>query len=449
MNISREKIDDLNEVINLKIGSEDYSEKVDVALKDYRKKARIDGFRPGMVPMGLIKKLYYKPVLAEEINKMVSENLLKYIRDEKIRILGEPLPHSNEKQIDFDKDTEFEFSFDIGLYPEFTASVSDNDKIDFYEIKIDEQEIEKTLADVSKRFGELVPAEEVTGNEYLKGNLYQSDAEGTLVENGISVEDASISLDIMKDDDIRKLFTGAKAGDKITFDLKTAYPNNTDLSSLLKITKEEAEAVKGLFTFEIKEIQVFKDHEINQGLFDKVYGEGQVSSEEDFRQKIREELAHNYQRESEYKFSLDAKEYFINKAKIDLPIDFLKRWMIETNKNITAEQVEKDISEYEDDFKWQIIKDQIVKENEITASEEEVFEFSRAMTRNQFYGYGLHNIPEDYIDQYSREQLAKKDAARKIYDQLLEQKAYRFIQESVKLEKKEVKMDEFKKLFEK
>ena len=450
MNISREKIDELNEVIKLQIVAEDYSEKVDTALKDYKKKARIDGFRPGMVPMGLIKKLYYKPVLADEINKMVSDSLLGYIREEKLRILGEPLPRKDsEKEINFDTDTEFEFSFDIGLYPEFTSSVSDQDKIVFYEIAIDDKAIEDTLADVSKRFGELVPVEEVTDNEYLKGYLYQSDAEGTPLEEGIVVDEASISLEVMKDEIIKKQFEGAKVGSKLTFDLKKAYPNDTEISSLLTISKEDAATLEGPFTFEIKEIQGFKSHEINQELFDKVYGEGQVNSEEEFRTKVREELTSNYRRESEYRFSIDARKYFLNRTKIELPLEFLKRWMIETNKNFTPEQVEKDITEYEEDFKWQIIKDQVIKENEIKTSEEEMFEFSKTLTRNQFYGYGLYNIPEDYLEQYSREQLAKPESSRKMYDQLMEQKAFRFIQETVSLDRKEVSMDEFRQLFEK
>jgi trigger factor len=312
------------------------------------------------------------------------------------------------------------------------------DKIVFYEIAIDDKAIEDTLVDVSKRFGELVPVEEVTDNEYLKGYLYQSDAEGTPLEEGIVVDEASISLEVMKDEIIKKQFEGAKVGSKLTFDLKKAYPNDTEISSLLKIDKEEAATLEGPFTFEIKEIQGFKSHEINQELFDKVYGDGQVNSEEEFRTKVREELTSNYRRESEYRFSIDAREYFLNRTKIELPLDFLKRWMIETNEKLTPEQVEKDITEYEEDFKWQIIKDQVIKENEIKTSEEEMFEFSKTLTRNQFYGYGLYNIPEDYLEQYSREQLAKPESSRKMYDQLMEQKAFRFIQETVSLDRKEV-----------
>jgi trigger factor len=449
MNISREKKDDLNEVIKMQIVADDYNEKVESALKDYKKKARVDGFRPGMVPMGMIKKLYYKPVLAEEINKMVSEKLMEYIKEEKLQILGEPLAHESQKQIDFDKDTEFEFAFEIGLYPEFTSDVSTKDKIAFYEIQVDDKAIEDTLADVSKRYGQLKDAEEISDTGVIKGKIFASGPEGEEMENGIVVDDVSISLDVMKDEEIKNSFKGFKVGERVIFDLKKAYPNDTEISSLLKITKEEATNVEGLFTLEISSIQVFQDHEINQELFDQVYGEGQVNSLEEFKEKIKSELASNFQRESEYRFSIDARKYYLEKTNIDLPIDFLKRWMIETNENITAEQVEKDITEYEEDFKWQIIKNQILKENEIKTSEEEMYEFSKSLTRNQFYGYGLYNIPEDYLEKYASEQLAKPESARKMYEQLMEQKAFRFIQDTVTLEKRAVSLDEFKQLFQK
>lgn len=450
MNISREKIDDLNEVITLNIGVDDYNEKVESALKDYKKKARLDGFRPGMVPMGLIKKLYFKPVLADEINKIVSENLMNYIREEKIRILGEPLPHiDNEKEIDFDKDTEFEFSFDIGLYPEFTTTITDKDKIVYYEISLDEKEVEKAIDDVKKRHGQFDSKDVVTGSEILKGKIFQSDDAGTPVENGIQAEESTITPDVIKIAKIKKQFVGARAGQKITFDLRKAFPDDADIGSMLNISREEAERATGIFTFEISEINEFKDHEINRELFDKVYGEGQISTEEEFRHKIREELKTSYARESDYRFTIDTREYYIKQADINLPLEFLKRWMKENNEKLTDEQIEKDMNEYEEDFKWQVIKDQIIKENEIKATEEEVQDYSRIVTRNQFFGYGLYNIPDDYIDQYSREQLAKPETARKIYDQLLEEKLFRFIKERVKLNRKEVTADKFRQLFEK
>ncbi len=451
MNITKEKTDDLNAVITIQIEADDYSQKVNEVLKDYKKKARIDGFRPGMVPMGLINKLYYKPVLAEELNKIVSENLMSYIKNEKIRILGEPLPHPEEnKKIDFDTDTEFQFSFDIGLYPEFEMHISDKDKIPYYIIKIDEKMVEDTVTEVSKRYGEMIPSGEVAKNEMLKGTLIQTDKTGTGVEGGVIVEEASMSLEVMKDDKIRGLFKGKKTGDHVTFNIKKAFPNDTELSALLKISKEELVALdEGIFTFEIKEILVFKPHEVNKELFEKVYGKGQVTTIDEFREKIKEELLESYTHESDYRFSVDARKYYLAESNISLPSGFLKRWLYESSENLTEEQVEKNFPEYEDEFKWQIIKDQIIRENELKITEEEAFEHAKSVTRNQFYGYGMHNIPEDYIEQYAREQLAKPESAKKLYDQQFEEKVINFIKKNVKLARKEITSEKFKELYEK
>jgi len=450
MNVTRENTDDLNAVITLKITQDDYSGKVDDVLKDYKKKARIDGFRPGMVPLGIIRKLYYKPVLAEEINKLVSEKLMAYISDEKLRILGEPLPHEEEeKHIDFDKDTEFEFSFDIGLYPEFSIEVTANDKIPFYTIKVDENAVEDSVHNLANRFGELKNVEIVTGDEIINGNIYKSDKNGNPVKNGISVEDVNMPLQLIDNDKIRKMFHNKKKADRLTFELRQAYSDEARIKTLLKIDKESTLDVDGLFTIEITEIRKFKDHEISRDLFDKVYGEGKVKTEEEFRKRIKEEIIANYERESEYRFTVDAKEFYLKKSDLILPVEFLKRWLVETNEKINKEELDKDFSEYEEDFKWQLIKDQIIRKYEISVSEHEIQEYAVNLTRNQFYSYGMHNVPDEYLEKYAREQLANPESSRKIYDQRLTEKTFSYIRETVKAKEKEVSLDQFKKLFEK
>ena len=429
---------------------EDYQSKVEEVLKDYRKKAKIDGFRPGMVPAGLIKKLYYKPVLAEEINKLISENLMNYIKEEKLKILGEPLPHKQtEKLIDFDKDTEFEFSFDLGLYRDFSLNISDKDKIVYYNIKVEDSIIEEYKENVAKRFGDFSPVDAAGKDELIKGNLSQLNADGNVADDGIRAENISMSLDMMKDETVKKLFKGKKAGDKVDFDLRKAYPSDVELSSLLRIDKELVASIEGLFRIDIAEILEFKKHEINQELFDKVYGENQVKSEAEFLEKLVGELKVNYERESNYKFALDSKDYLINKAKVELPVEFLKRWILEANEKMTAEQIEKEFSEYEKEFQWQLIKDQIIRENDIKVTEEELLEYAVNMAKNQFYQYGLYNVPEEHIAQYAKEQLSKKDEARRLYEQKFEDNIYKFMKEKVKLDKKETTAEKFKKLFEK
>ncbi len=450
MNITKENLNDLNAVVSIKLVPEDYQEKVDNVLKDYRKKAKLDGFRPGMVPLGLIKRMYYKPILADEINKLVSENLMNYIRDEKLRILGEPLPHpGKDGSIDFDRDTEFEFSFDLGLVPDFKLNITNKDKIIFNIIKIEDNVIKEYIENVTRRFGDLKPVKKAKGDELIKGSLKQVDENGNIIEGGFSVDEASLSLELIKDEDIKKLFVGAKPGKQIIFDLRKAYPNDSELVNLLKIDKAKAAEVSGPFKVEINEILKFAAHPVNQDLFNKTFGEGQVKSEEEFKEKVREEVKANYERESNYRFAHDCKKYLIKKAALTLPAEFLKRWLLETNEKMTSEQVDKDFGEYEEEFQWQLIKDQLIRENEISVSEEELFEYSVIMARNQFYQYGLYNVPDEHIEKYAREQLTRKDEARRLRDQKYEDKIILFMKETVKLDHKEITAEKFRKLFEK
>lgn len=450
MDIQKELIDDLNAVVSLKVEENDYQDRVDKVLRDYRKTASIKGFRPGNVPMGLIKKMYFKPVLVDEINKIVSENLMTYIRDEKLQILGEPMPHEDDKPLlDFDSDKEFNFKFDLGLAPEFKSDITEKDKIPFYRIKVEKKLVDEQMEEVSKRFGELKPVEKASNDELIKGILNEMDEGGVIKEEGLIIEDASMSLDMMKDEDEKKSFKNAKPGDKIQFNIRKAYPNETELSSLLKIEKSKLADISEIFELEIKEVLKFEKHEINQELFDKVYGEGNVKSVDEFRERLTEELKMNYERESNYKFGLDAKDYMIKKAKIDLPVDFLKRWLVASNEEIDKTKIDDDFADYEDEFRWQLIKSQVVKAYEISISEEELFEYAFLLSKNQFYQYGLYNIPDDYIENYTREQLGKPEEVRRLREQKMDEKVVHFIKEKVKLDEKEVTTDKFRKLFEK
>ncbi len=450
MDITREQNDDLNAVVTVKLEESDYQEKVDDILKDYRKKANIKGFRPGKVPMGMIRKMYYKPVLVDEINRMVAEKLMSYIQEEKLQILGEPMPHGSDATVpDFDNDKEFEFKFDLGLAPELDVEVSEKDKIPFYKIKVEDKLINEQVDNVAKRFGDFSPVEEAGGDELVVADLYQIDGEGNRLEEGVVSEEASMSLDMMKDDKEKEKFKGKKPGDIVAFDVKTAYPNDAELSSLLKIEKSQLEELNGLFEAEIKEIKEFHKHEVNQELFDKVYGEGNVNSEEEFRSKITEELKMNYERESNYKFALDVKDYYTDKAKVELPIDFLKRWIVATNEGITEDKIDKEFESYEGEFRWQLVKDKIIRDNEISVSDEELFEFAFILSKNQFYQYGLYNVPEEQIESFAKEQLEKPEEARRLRNQKSEEKLVKFVKETVKLEEKEITEDKFRELFEK
>ncbi len=450
MQISRENTDELNAVITLKITEEDYSLKVDNVLKDYKRKARIDGFRPGMVPMGMIKKLYYKSVLAEEVIKLANEKLYDYIRDEKMRILGEPLPHNDEKpEIDFDKDKEFEFSFDIGLYPEISLDISDKNEIPLYTIRLEDDAIKNAVEEISNTYGKSEEEDKISDSEAtISGNIFQSDDSGNPVEGGISAGDVYLFLNIIKDNDTLELFKEKKTGEKVSFKIRSVFPEDDKIKNFLKIENDEITDFGEFYTIEIKEIKVFKKHEINQELFDKVYGEGQVKSEEEFTGKIKEELINRYKQESEYRFTVDARDYYLKKLDFALPVEFLKRWLVETQENISKEELEKNFGDYENDFKWQIIKDQIIKAKDIQVSEQEMLDFAILSTRGQFYQYGMYNIPEEYIEKYAREQLAKADSSKQLLDQKLSQKVFEFIRETVTIKENEVSREEFNKLYE-
>jgi len=450
MNITLNNIDDLNAKISVNITAEDYEEKVEKTLSDYRKKASIPGFRPGKVPMGHIKRMYGKAVLVDEINKLISESLVNYIKDENLNVLGEPLPseESENQEIDWDKQKDFEFTFDIGKTPEFEVKLSKREKITYYELQPEENLIEDTIKNYTYRNGHNESADEIVeADETIKGDLVQLNAENAPLEDGINREEALMSLHVMKDEDIKNTFKNKKIGDIIDFDLKKAYPNNTEIASLLDITKDEAEEIKGNFRFTIKEITKFVPGEINQELFDTIYGEGVVTSEAEFRTKIIDEIKNSFKPQSEYKFMLDAKSKLIEKIGLTLPDEFLKRWIVATNKEITKEQLEKDYELFSKDMQWQLIVDNLFRTNELKIEENDVLNFAKESTRQQFMQYGLSYIPEEQLEKYAMEIVSKPEERRKIMDKVAENKVLETVKEAVKIENKEVSLEEFKKLF--
>ena len=450
MNITVENSDKLNAVLRMKVEESDYREKVDKVLKDYRRKARVDGFRPGMVPMGLIRKMYYTPVLVDEVNKLVSESLFEHLQKEEIRILGEPLPHRDEvKKADFEKDKEFEFTFDLGLSPELNLEVTSRDKVPYYTIKVDRKQEDEYIDAQLGRFGEFIDVEKAGNDELIRCTLIKTDKEGNEVENGIRVENVSMSLDMMKDDDQKVLFSGAGPGDEVVFDVKKAYPNDTEVASLLRIGKEEVAMLEGTFKSIIDGVQKFAKATIGQEFFDKAYGEGEVKSEEEFRAKVKEEIARNYERESKYRFLVDTRETLIKKAKIDLPVEFLKRWMVESNENLTIEQVEQDFDKYEDDFRWQLIKEHLLKQQEIKVSAEEAMEMAKGMALQQYMQYGISNVPDDYLESFARDMLSKPEEQRRIFEQKAEEKLVAWVKNTATVNDKEISSDKFRKLYEK
>ena len=378
MNISRKDIDANNAIVTISIEKADYAEKVEKALRGYRKKANMPGFRPGMVPLGLIKKMYGKSVLAEEINNIVSESLADYIEENNLPVLGQPLPSETEvSEIDFDTQEDFEFHFDLGLAPEFEIEMSDKDTVPLYEIAVSDEMIDNQIKSYTSRFGKYEQVDTVEAKDMVKGTLQELD-NGKAKEEGIKAEEAVLTPEYMKDEEQKKLFVGKKVGDKVVFNPKKAFENETEISSLLKVDKELVQDLTSDFEMEISGITRYVEGEVNQELFDKVFGEGVVKSEEEFKNKIVENIQTQLAADSDYKFNLDARDLVIGKLKdLTFPEAFLKRWLLVSNEQMTEEKVNEDYPRMVEDLTWHLAKDKIGKASDIKIELPDVEEYAK------------------------------------------------------------------------
>jgi trigger factor len=449
MNITKENIDDLNAVLRVEIKKADYEKNIEKTLKDYRKKANIKGFRPGMVPIGLVKKMYGKAVQLDEINKLVSESIQKYLTDEKIEVLGDPLPKIDEHElINFDTQEDFAFSFELGLAPQFEVQLSKKNKVAYYDLSVDEKMRNDYTSNYTRRFGEFRKTDVTNDTDMLKGNVEAIDENGNIVPDGLAAENTALTISVIKDEEIKKLFVEKKAGDSIDFDLRKALPNDYEIAGILRKQKDEVADLNGNFRYTINEINRFVPAEVNQELFDKVYGEGIVKSEEEFTAKIEEEITKNLKRESEYKLMLDIKALVLEKTEFGLPEEFLKKWLLKVNEKTTPEQIEQEFDNFRKDLRWQIIRNKVARDNEIKITEEELHAEAMNITRYQFQQYGLFYANDEQIHNYAHEMLKRDEDAKRIADKILEEKAIEKLREVVTLENKTVTVEEFNKLFE-
>jgi trigger factor len=450
MQVTKENKDEMNAMIRIMVERSDYEQEVNNKLKDYKKKANMPGFRPGMVPIGLIRKMYFKPVLLEEINRLVSQSLTKFIEDEKLNILGEPLTSKEEqKQIDFDNQENFEFVFDIGLAPEIEVSISKKDKLPYYIIDVDKELVDRQIDSYANRFGEMTGGDEVESEDVIKGSLTQLNDEGEIIEEGISITGTSLSMRVIKDEEIKDVLIGSKIGDVLQLDLRKAYPNDTELSRLLNIDKEAVESQSMNFQLTIDEISRWKKAEPGQDLYDKAFGEGNISTEEEFRERLKEEIEKAYARNSDYKLLIDIRKYLVDKVVNELPETFIRRWLLESNEGkLTEEDLDKDFPKVKDDLKWQLIQDYLIKQFELKVEPDEIEELAKQQILAQFQQYGMGNIPDEHLDNYAGEMLKKENERRKLYEQKFQEKIIELVKKEVKLEVKKLKEAEFAKLFE-
>ncbi|MBN2778810.1 MAG: trigger factor [Bacteroidales bacterium] len=447
MEVVKNQIDELNATLTVHVTKDDIAENVEKSIKEFRRKANVPGFRPGHVPAGLVKKMYGNAIIAEELNKIVSSSLSEYLVVEKLNVLGDPLPSEKQEQVDFATQDKFEFVFDIGLSPEFEVKLTKRDKVNKYLIKVDDEMIAKYIESYQQRFGSFQNAKKSSEESMLKVDLVQLDDKSEILTDGVAVEDASISIKIIKDEEIKKQFVGVEEGTIIDFDLKKAFPNDAEISSLLNIEKEKVEELGAQFRATVNEVKEFAKAEVNQSLFDNVFGDNAVKDEKEFKARIIEDIRASFSRETKFKMMLDIREKLAEKLEISLPEDFLKRWIIATNKEVTAEQIEEEFPRFITDLKWTLIKSKIAKENELKVSEEELKSAAKQQLLAQFSQYGMSYIPDEYLDKYAIEMLQKESEANKLYEQEIEDKVVDFVAEAIKTEEKEVTIEEFNELF--
>ena len=450
MKISFENPDKVNGLITLTVEEADYKENVEKTLKNYRKRANVPGFRPGMVPMGMIKRQFGTTAKVDEINKLLGEEIYKYVKDNNIQMLGEPLPSDKQEPVDLEKEAPYTFMFDIAVAPEMNAELNGDDTIDHYTITVDDDVVNRQIDMFASRAGSYDKVEEYQEHDMLKGDLRELDENGNTKEGGLTVEGAVLMPEYIKVDDQKKLFDGCKLGDIITFNPKKAYPeSDIEVSSLLKIKKEEVADMNSDFSYQITEISRFVKAEVNQELFDQVFGKDTVKSEEEFRGKIAEGLKAQFAVDTDFKFIQDVRKYMENKVgALTYPDALLKRIMLNNNNDKGQEFVDKNYEQSVKELTWHLIKEQLVKANGIKIDDADIKETAKEAARAQFAQYGMTNIPEEYIDNYATDMLKKKEYVDSFVDRSIDRKLTEALKKVVKLNEKTATLDEFNKLMQ-
>ena len=449
MNITFEAPDKINGLMTITLESADYQPEVDKTLKDYRKRANIPGFRPGQAPMGMIKRQFGTSVKVDAVNKILGEKLYDYVRENKIQMLGEPLPSEQQEALDFESDKPMTFKFDIAVAPEFEAKLSGKDKIDYYNITVDDKMIDQQVEMYQSRAGQYEKVEQFDAEQrdMLKGDLREVGKDG-----GIEVSDAVLMPQYIKVEDQKKLFDGCKLGDIITWNPRKAYPeSDVEVSSLLKIQKEDVKDHEGDFTFQITEISRFVKAELNQALFDQTFGEGTVKGEKEFREKIAAIISQQFKADADYKFLLDVRAHMEKKVgKLEFPEAILKRVMKNNNKDRkdVEEFVEKNFEASIKELGWHLIKEQLVAAQGIQIDDNDLKQVAKEAARAQFAQYGMSNVPDEYLDNYAQEMLKKRENADGLVDRAVDVKLTAALKGIVKLNEKEVTLDEFNKMMQ-
>ena len=443
MNITLDKQSATDGLIKVQLSATDYQPKVDEKLKDYARKANIKGFRQGKVPTGVIKKMFGKSILVEEVNHIVSHSVSDYIRDQKLRILGDPMPNQEKGfAIDWDNQKDFEFEFQIGLVEDFQIDLSKNVSVNAHKIEVDQKVIDETLEDLKTRFGNTTYPEVSEADHNLYGEISsasETEGKGSFITIGKVVKKE------------QKKFIGLKKEDVVEFDIEKAFDDKKAIAQVLNVTEEEAGNAKGTYSFKVTSISKVEPAAINQELFDKVFGKDNIKTEEEFIEKIKATISENYDRETDHLLDHEIQHYYVDHTKITMPDNFLKSWLINTsNGQVTEEVLEKEFNAYKESLKWDLIKNKIAEEKEIKVEGDEVREKAKQFIMEQFGGPAiaaqLGDKLNDIANNYLSGQDGKGENFMKIYNQLRHEKILKTIKETINIKEKKVNLDEFKKV---
>ena len=447
MKVSLDCPDKINGLLTVTIEEDDFKNDVEKELKNYRKRANVPGFRPGMVPMGLIRRQYGNAVKMDVVNNKLSEEVNKYIQDNKINMLGMPLGSEKQTPVDLEKDAPYTFMFDIAVAPEFDIELSDKDAIDYYDITVDDKLVDQQVDGFASRFGAYQKAEEYKEGDVLKGDLRELDAEGNTKEGGVEVEGATVMPQYLKDDDQKKLFEGAKAGDIITFNPYKAYAGGAEVATLLKVEREKTDDYQGDFSYQITEVQHFEKHAVDQELFDQVFGKDEVKDEKSFREKIAEGVKQQLATDEDFRFLQDLRKYAEEKVgQLTYPDALLKRVLKENNKDKDDEFINKNYEASLKDLTWSLIKNKLAEKAEVKVNDDDVKNVAREIARAQFAQYGMQNVGEEYVNNYAEELLKQRDTVNQFAERAVDEKLVAAIKPVVKLNHKEISLEDFNKM---
>lgn len=447
MKIQQENLDKLNAVLNIDLVPEDYMAKYEKALKDYGKKVTLPGFRVGMVPAAVVKKRFGKSLLADEINKLINASISNHIQENKLEVLGNPLPRHNQSDGgDWDNPANFTFSYDLGLAPQFDIKLSTKDKQSLHVIKVDDTMINKQIGDISRRYGKLSTPETSGDNDLLIVDLAELDASGEVQEGGITAT-TTVSLEFVKDKATKTSLLAKKIGDVVNVDVKKLVEDEHDLVRMLKLSNEQVKDLSSTFRLSVNEVRTLTPAALDQDLFDKVFGVGGVTNESEFRGKIAEQLKNNFVNDSNRLFKRDVTNTLLDKVALQLPDEFLKKWIMASNdRPLSHEQLESDYPNYAKGLKWQLIENKLFQEGGLKIENEDLMAEAKAIMADQFARYGVPIDSEELLVQSAQRLLGNRDEMKYVYEQVAEKKLMSFIKENISIKEVEVSFDDFVKL---